>query len=292
MLNSFIVNSLLVTTDQKKKSKILFDNFSYYFSPGKIYFILGRCGIGKTTLISYFNGLEITNKGWISIDNQEINHKLKQSQIKSIRKKIQLLFQHSENQFFKNNVLDEVAAGPINFSINKKQAYKLAKKYLEVVGIQSHDFNSSIFSLSFGAKKKVALASILSIEPQILVFDEPFVGLDFDSQNNLKKIISNLANNKKIIIIISHNLDIVLEIADEILLLHDKKIICSGKPYDVFCNKKIMALSQIGVPKVIETINNLPSEFSFLYKKQPKNVDQLANYINKYLFQKTGRKHG
>ena len=292
MLNSFIINSLFVSTNYKKNSKILFDNFSYYFSVGKIYFILGRSGVGKTTLISYFNGLKKIKRGWISINDHEMNHKIKQCQLKHIRQHIQLLFQQSNDQIFKNKVLNDVVIGPINFSIKKKQAYYLAKKYLRLVGLKSVDFNSSIFSLSFGNKKKVALAGILSIEPQIFVFDEPFVGLDFNSQENLKKIILNLASNKKIILIISHNSDIALELANEILILHDKKIICHGKPYDVFCNKNAIKLSQVGVPNVIKTIDRLPHEFSFLYKKQPKNVDELANYINQYLFKKIRWKNG
>lgn len=291
MLNNLIVNNLFVSIENKKTINVLFDNFSYYFSPGKIYFILGQSGTGKTTLISYFNGLKKIKKGWISINDQEITHKLKQKQIKTIRKNIQLLFQCSEIQFFKSVVLDDIAAGPINFSIKKNKAFQLAKKYSQLVGIKQHDFHSTIFSLSFGNKKKVALAGVLAIEPQIFVFDEPFVGLDFQSQNNLKKIIHNLANNQKTILIVSHNLDIALELADEILILHDKKIISSGKPYDVFCNKKVMNISQVGIPNVIKTINNLPSEFSFLYDKQPKNVDELANYINEYLSKKARRKN-
>jgi len=282
MQNNLLVQNLQVSVGKKKNQTVLIDSFSYEFAPGKVYFIVGPSGVGKTTLVAHFNGLKKSKQGDIFVKDKHISSKDKKiKNVNDIRKEIQLVFQFPEHQLFKSTILKDASYGPINFGVDKTKAQELAKKYLSLLNIDPSLYEESPFVLSNGQKRKVAIAGIMAIEPNIYIFDEPTVGLDPASQKRTINLINKLKELGKTVIIVSHNADNALALADEVLVIYDKKLMAYGKPYDIFSDSRLMNLTSTKTPYIIELINLL--NISDLYKYQPRTIDELATIINKLM---------
>jgi energy-coupling factor transport system ATP-binding protein len=150
------------------------------------------------------------------------------------------------------------------------------------MGLSSDFLQRSPFGLSGGQKRRVAIAGILAIEPDILVFDEPTAGLDPAGEKEMLQIIQELKSEGKTVFVITHVMDQVLALGDEVLVLGDQKILAHGTPYDIFTNKQLLNTTTLDLPKVIKTINGLVKldpKFQQLMHMKPKNANQLATAI-------------
>lgn len=283
--NVITCDNINIFVGSKNNKSILIKNFSYAFKKHKIYAIVGSSGVGKTTLVNHFNGLVKTNQGNIFIKDKSIlGAQKKVKQYKAIRKDVGLVFQFPEYQLFKDTVEKDIAFGPINYHVNKKDAYQLSSKYMYLVGLDQNLLHANPFDLSNGQKRLVAIASILSLDTDVIVLDEPTAGLDPFYQKKILNIINNLKNNGKTIIIITHNMDHVLELADEVLVLHNHKLLVSGKPYQVLKNKQLTSKVGLSQPKVISTVSQLVKlnkAYEYLNKIQPRSLDELVSYLKK-----------
>lgn len=162
--------------------------------------------------------------------------------------------------------------------------FNRSKKYLNSLGIDDSFFKRSPFGLSGGQKRRVAIAGILSIEPKVLVFDEPTAGLDPAGESEMIGIIKKAKENKQTIFVVSHNMDHVLELADNVVVMDKGKIISIGKPYDIFLNDKLCKDIKLDKPKIIDFILNLidvDKKYSYLLDSKPKTTNELAKEINK-----------
>lgn len=214
--------------------------------------------------------------------NKKSKKKVKNYQ--NIRKNIGMVYQFPEIQLFKTTVLADVTFAARIQKYSKDEAYKMAVKSLNLVGLDEKYLNDSPFSLSGGQKRRVALASIFITNPNILVFDEPTAGLDPQSENEMIEYMLKFKKQHKTIFVVTHSMDQVLSIADEILVMHKGELIASGKPYDIFLDKKTLSKTCIEQPLVIKTILNLikkDSKFKELLIVKPKNINELANAILK-----------
>ncbi|MDR3163691.1 MAG: ATP-binding cassette domain-containing protein [Mycoplasmataceae bacterium] len=275
---------LKIIFDEKSSNEnVVLETFNYQFHKNKIYFIIGNSGSGKTSLVSHFNGLLKSKYGDLTVGSLNIlAKKRKIKHFKELRKTVGMVFQFPEYQLFKDTIEKDVIFGPINLGIDKETAKQKAKHYLNLLGLDDTFLQRSPFSLSGGQKRRVALAGILAIEPHILVFDEPTAGLDPAGETEMIKIIQSLKDQGKTIFIITHVMDHVLSIGDEVLVLGNKKLIASGKPYDIFTNHKLISQNSLDIPKVIHTINkliSLDSKYKVLFTKQPRNIYELAQTI-------------
>ncbi|MDR1235158.1 MAG: ATP-binding cassette domain-containing protein [Mycoplasmataceae bacterium] len=276
--------NLKIVFDEFTESELtVLENFSYKFKRNQIYFIIGNSGSGKTTLISHFNGLLKSSYGDLTIGNQTILGKdRKIRHFKTLRKICGMVFQFPEYQLFKDTIEKDIIFGPVNLGEKKEEAKLKAKKYLNMLGLDDSFLNRSPFDLSGGQKRRVAIAGILAIEPEILVFDEPTAGLDPAGEKEMLEIIKNYHQQGKTIIVITHVMDQVLALANEVLVLHDKKLIANGSPYEIFTNKTLMETTSLDLPKVIRTIDSLVKlepKFEKLYELKPRNIDELAEGI-------------
>ncbi|MCQ3914487.1 MAG: ATP-binding cassette domain-containing protein, partial [Mycoplasmoidaceae bacterium] len=177
--NVITCDNISVSYGSKKNKRVIIDNFSYSFAKGKIYAIVGSSGVGKTTLVSHFNGLLKSDTGNIFIKDKSIlGARKKIKNYKAIRKDVGLVFQFPEYQLFKDTVEKDIAFGPINYHINKAQAKKLASKYMYLVGLDKSLLRANPFDLSNGQRRLVAIAGVLALETDVVIFDEPTAGLD------------------------------------------------------------------------------------------------------------------
>ncbi len=163
-------------------------------------------------------------------------------------------------------------------------AHELSIKYLTKMGLNETFLDKSPFELSGGQKRRVAIAGILAIEPKILIFDEPTAGLDPQGEHEMMQVILDAKNRGQTIIVITHTMNQVLEIGDEVIVMDEGKIIFSGEPYEVFTNKELYEKTNMEKPNIIELIDNLcekDKRFVKLYEEKPKTVDQLVIAIKK-----------
>ena len=279
--------------------EIIFNNVSYIYNKKTIYEILaleniflkikpkiitaiiGSTGSGKSTLIQHMNGLLIPSQGEIIINNFKIisnNKKIKN--IKRLRKSIGVVFQFPENQLFEDTVEKDIIFGSLNMGVPKNIALLKARKYLTLVKMDLKYLTSSPFNLSGGQKRRVAIAGILALEGNTIILDEPTAGLDPDGEKSFLKMFQDLNHkHQKRIIFISHNMNHVLEIADDIIVMEKGKIKFQGSPFEVFQNKKLLSSLNLNQPKIYRFINAL-KEKGFIFKNQKiKNINQLCNYL-------------
>lgn len=218
--------------------------------------IIGHTGSGKSSLVQVMNGLIKANGG-------EVTYKGENIQDKSFDKKrlhldVGLVFQYPESQLFEETVLKDVMFGPLNKGMSEEEAKEAAKEALEMLGIGENYYNDSPFELSGGEKRRIAIAGVLAMNPEIIILDEPTAGLDPMSRNNLLNSLKSLQTDKaKTIIIVSHNMEDMANHVERLIVMNDGRVVFDDIKKNVF--KYVGQLEQIGldVPEVTKAMNVL-----------------------------------
>lgn len=231
-----------------------FSNVSYVYSPkspfryaalfdvnlhleeGKFIAIVGRTGSGKSTLIQQLNALLVPTEGKVTVDEfvNSASKKERKGKLSALRKKVGLVFQFPEYQLFEDTVEDDVSFGPKNFGAKKDEALKEAHEALSSVGLGESFYKRSPFELSGGEKRKVAIAGILAIHPSVLVVDEPTAGLDPASAKETMELFKKIKESGTTLILVTHDMDLVLAYAEEVLVISDGKIALQKTPEELF----------------------------------------------------------
>jgi len=197
--------------------------------------ILGQTGSGKSTLIQTLNALLIPTQGEVHVDDFLVsNKKNKNKKIKQLRKHLAIVFQFPEYQLFEETVEKDVAFGAKNFGASKEEALNKAHRALISVGLDGTYFKRSPFELSGGEKRRVAIAGILAIEPDILVLDEPTAGLDPKGAADIMSLVEEMYNQGKSIILVTHDMDLVLKYCQKVFVLKEGQLVFEGTPSDLF----------------------------------------------------------
>ena len=219
--------------------------------------IIGHTGSGKSTLLQLLNALNVPSKGQVTIGPQTITPTSKNKDIKQVRKKVGLVFQFPESQVFDETVLKDVAFGPQNFGVSKEEAEELAKEKLALVGISEELFERSPFELSGGQMRRVAIAGILAMEPEVLVLDEPTAGLDPAGRKELMQLFKDLHKSGLTLVLVTHLMDDVADFADFVYIMEKGHVLRWGEPRDIFQDVAFMESIQLGVPKVTKFAQRL-----------------------------------
>ena len=219
--------------------------------------LIGHTGSGKSTILQLLNGLLTPSVGSVTVNDIEITATSVNKDIKQVRKKVGLVFQFAESQVFAETVLDAVAFGPQNFGVSKEEAERLAREKLLLVGISEDLFSRSPFELSGGQMRRVAIAGILAMEPEVLVLDEPTAGLDPAGRKELMEIFQGLHEDGMTIVLVTHLMDDVANFADTTYVLEKGHLVKSGSPKDIFQDVEFMEKIQLGVPKITKFAQGL-----------------------------------
>ena len=215
--------------------------------------VVGHTGSGKSTLIQMMNALLVPTVGTVMVDDNEITYK-KQKNLKSVRKKVGLVFQFPEYQLFEETVIKDVAFGPTNFKLDKP--VDKAKEALEKLKVDKSFYEKSPFKLSGGEMRKVAISGILASEPEVLILDEPTVGLDPLARKELISLLREI-NEKKTVIIVTHDMNLVWKVATRVIVLDETKIIYDGNKYDLFKNEEFINKHSLDLPDVVKILKEL-----------------------------------
>lgn len=241
-----------------KEGKKVLDGVSVKIGGERITGIIGPSGSGKTTLIEMINALRVPTKGKVIVGGTVVSKRKKIDNIKKFRSQIGMVFQFPEEQFFCDTVASEIAFGLEQFNCEIEENVKAA---LEMVDLNESFLVRDPFSLSNGEMRKVAIASALAYNPEILILDEPTIGLDMASKKNLIKVLTTIkARYKKTVIIISHDVDFLCRVADDVVIMAYGKVLKTGKTIDVFKEEKELREHHIAVPRTIEFSNYVLQE--------------------------------
>jgi cobalt/nickel transport system ATP-binding protein len=246
---------------------------------GEMVSILGPNGAGKSTLFLHFNGILKPWKGEVLIKGEPIKYDKKS--LIEVRKTVGLVFQNPDDQIFAPTVKEDVAFGPLNLGLPKDEVERRVKEALKAVGMKGFE-NKPPHHLSGGQKKRVAIAGILAMQPEVIVLDEPTSGLDPVGASKIMKLLYDL-NKKGITIIIStHDVDLVPVYADRVYVMYNGKILKEGTPKEVFSDVETIRKANLRLPRVahlIEILNkkdNIPIEWGFTIGEVRRN---LAEYL-------------
>jgi energy-coupling factor transport system ATP-binding protein len=201
---------------------------------GEFIAIVGHTGSGKSTLVQHMNALLLPSSGIVTVFGQDLPPK-KKEKINHLRQKVGLVFQFPEYQLFEENIIKDIMFGPKNFKSTEAEALEKAKRAAQTVGIDESLYEQSPFRISGGQMRRVAVAGILAMEPEILVLDEPTRGLDPKGRRDLMSIFKKIHDEEgKTIILISHDMDLVSEYAKRVLVLDEGKLVFDGPKEALF----------------------------------------------------------
>lgn len=225
---------------------------------GEIIGIIGHTGSGKSTLVQHLNGLLKADSGTVFLNNVDIWNEPKK--IKNVRSRVGLVFQYPEYQLFDETVYKDIAFGPINMGILGDELDKRVMEAANAVGISDEYLQKSPFELSGGEKRRVAIAGVLAMKPEVVVFDEPTAGLDPKGRETVIEIIKSYRqNNNATILIVSHSMEDMALLADKILVMNCGQAVMFDTPKAVFSKKDELDKYGLAVPLVTQVIYGLAS---------------------------------
>ncbi|HHW06113.1 MAG TPA: energy-coupling factor transporter ATPase [Clostridia bacterium] len=236
------------------------DNINLTIEPGEFIGLIGHTGSGKSTLVQHLNGLLLPTEGNIWVGDLDVLSN--KANLIKIRQRVGLVFQYPEHQLFEETVYDDVAFGPRNLQLSPEEVDRRVRKALTTVGL---DFaavkDRSPFALSGGQMRRVAIAGVLAMEPQVLILDEPTAGLDPKGRDEILEQIAAMHRSLGItVILVSHNMEDVARYARRVIVMHKGKVIMDGPPRQVFSRVKELQSLGLGVPLVgilMERLNSM-----------------------------------
>jgi len=231
-------------------------NINVKIGDGEFIGLVGHTGSGKSTFTQLLNGLEKATSGEIYYNGQNIYDK--DFNMRELRGNVGLVFQYPEHQLFETSVIADVQFGPKNLGLDNLEVELRSYDALKLVGIDEELIDTSPFALSGGQKRRVAIAGVLAMQPQVLVLDEPMAGLDPAGRDEILSLLKNLHETKDItIILVSHSMDDIAEYADRVLVMNHGELILDGEPRKIFEYEDELEKIGLGVPQAASVIHQL-----------------------------------
>lgn len=222
------------------------------FEPGHYYAIIGQTGSGKSTLIQHFNGLLKPSYGTVALDDLVLKAKTKDKAIRPMRQRVGLVFQFPESQLFEDSVEREILFGPKNFNMNLDKVKDYAYRLLMKLGFDRDVMNKSPFQMSGGQMRKIAIVSILAMDPDIIVLDEPTAGLDPHSRKQVMGLLKQLQQEGKTIVLVTHDMNDVAQYADRIKVLQQGRLVYEGTPRALFSDSERINDYSLDLPDIVQ----------------------------------------
>lgn len=264
------------------EQRALFD-LNLTIKDGSYTAIVGHTGSGKSTLLQHLNALVKPTKGTVTIGDRVIVPETDNKNLKPIRKKVGIVFQFPEAQLFEETVVKDIAFGPKNFGVSGEDATRLAAEMLDLVGLDASYLERSPFELSGGQMRRVAIAGVLAMEPEVLVLDEPTAGLDPQGRKEMMEMFQHLHKERGMtIILVTHLMDDVANYSDHVIVLEQGRIVKSGTPQMVFQDIDWLKEKQLGVPTAASFAEKLIAK-GVSFEELPLTAEKLADDLLKGL---------
>lgn len=212
--------------------------------------IIGHTGSGKSTLVQHLNALLKPSAGTVTIGDRVITPETDNKNLKPIRQKVGMVFQFPENQLFEETVAKDIAFGPMNFGVSEADALKRATEMVQLVGLDTQYLERSPFDLSGGQMRRVAIAGVLAMKPEVLILDEPTAGLDPVGRREILGMVERLHREQHLtVVLITHLMEDVAAYADQVVVMDRGQVAKTGTPQTVFQDVAWLQNHQLGVPE-------------------------------------------
>lgn len=256
-------------------------NINLEIKKGEFVAIIGHTGSGKSTLIQHLNGLVKPSSGKVTYDGVNIYEG--KYDLKKLRCKVGLVFQYPEHQLFEETIIKDVCFGPLNQGLTKEEALTRATDALKQVGVKEELFKKSPFEISGGQKRRVAIAGVLAMNPDILILDEPTAGLDPEGRDKILDKIKELREERGIgVVLVSHSMEDVAKYAERIVVMNKGEIVFDDNPHNVFSNYKVLEKIGLAAPQITYIMHRL-KESGMNVDETMINIEEAADNILKCL---------
>lgn len=241
--------------------------------------IIGHTGSGKSTILQHLNALLKPTEGLVELGDKTIDSTTGNKDLKPLRKKVGIVFQFPEAQLFEESVEKDIAFGPKNFGVSEEEALKIAAEVVKTVGLPEEVLKKSPFDLSGGQMRRVAIAGVLAMKPEVLVLDEPTAGLDPKGRLEMMEMFYKLNKEQNMtIVLVTHQMNDVSDYADHVIVIEAGNVVKEGSPKEVFSDASWLLEKQLGVPTTLAFVEKL-KEKGWSTDKMPLTLDELANAI-------------
>lgn len=247
--------------------------------------IIGHTGSGKSTILQHLNGLLQPTSGSITIGERTISSKQKEKNLKSLRKNVGVVFQFPEHQLFEETVEKDICFGPLNFGVPLEEAKERARQTIKMVGLSDEYLMKSPFDLSGGQMRRVAIAGILAMNPQVLVLDEPTAGLDPRGRFEIMEMFYKLhKENGLTTILVTHSMEDASRYADQILVMEKGTIKFQGSPVEIFSKPEQVLHLGLDVPEAVRLKGLLEEKLGIeIPRSASLSVDEIVQYVGNAL---------
>ncbi len=268
------------------QSRALYD-IDLMIKEGSYTAIVGHTGSGKSTLLQHLNALRKPTEGTVTIGDRVITSETENKNLKGLRKKVGIVFQFPESQLFDETVAKDIAFGPKNFGASEEEGREIAERMLPLVGLDESFLETSPFDLSGGQMRRVAIAGVLAMKPDVLVLDEPTAGLDPKGRREIMDMFYRLHKEQGLtIVLVTHQMDDVAYYADHMIVLEKGTVMKEGDPREIFRDADWLKSKQLGVPSAVEFANQIQKQFGWSFSTLPLTTDELAREMKPFLLQK------
>ena len=252
---------------------------SFSVKDGSYVAIIGHTGSGKSTILQHLNALLKPTEGIVELGDKTIDSTTGNKDLKPLRKKVGIVFQFPEAQLFEETVEKDIAFGPKNFGVSEDEALKIASEVIHTVGLPEDVLKKSPFDLSGGQMRRVAIAGVLAMKPEVLVLDEPTAGLDPKGRLEMMEMFYKLNKEQNMtIVLVTHQMNDVSDYADHVVVIESGKVVKEGSPKEVFADASWLLEKQLGVPTTLAFVEKL-KEKGWTTDKMPLTLDELADAI-------------
>ncbi len=252
---------------------------SFSVKDGSYVAIIGHTGSGKSTILQHLNALLKPTEGIVELGDKTIDSTTGNKDLKPLRKKVGIVFQFPEAQLFEETVEKDIAFGPKNFGVSEEEALEIAAEVIQTVGLPADVLKKSPFDLSGGQMRRVAIAGVLAMKPEVLVLDEPTAGLDPKGRLEMMEMFNKLNKEQNMtIVLVTHQMNDVSDYADHVVVIELGKVVKEGSPKEVFEDASWLLEKQLGVPTTLAFVEKLKSK-GWNTDKMPLTLDELADAI-------------
>ena len=254
-------------------------DISFSIEDGSYVAIIGHTGSGKSTILQHLNALLKPTEGVVELGDKTIDSTTGNKDLKPLRKKVGIVFQFPEAQLFEETVEKDIAFGPKNFGVSEEEALKIAAEVVKTVGLPEEVLKKSPFDLSGGQMRRVAIAGVLAMKPEVLVLDEPTAGLDPKGRLEMMEMFYKLNKVQNMtIVLVTHQMNDVSDYADHVIVIEAGNVVKEGSPKEVFSDASWLLEKQLGVPTTLAFVEKL-KEKGWSTDKMPLTLDELADAI-------------
>jgi energy-coupling factor transport system ATP-binding protein len=264
--------------------RLAIENVSIDIPTGVYMAIIGHTGSGKSTVLQHLNALLQPTKGSVKIGDHEIKALKKNKNLKKIRQKVGIVFQFPEHQLFEETVEKDIIFGPMNFGVSETEAKTRARIALKQVGLGEEILEKSPFDLSGGQMRRVAIAGVLAMEPNVIVLDEPTAGLDPRGRKEVMDMFYALHQERNLsTILVTHSMEDAARYADQIIIMQQGMVVKKGTPEEIFSAPVELVEMGLDVPEVVRFQLKLEKQLGTKLEKIYLTIDELSSAVTQVL---------